>query len=520
MSFEFVNSLKLVSNNVRHELNNLLRELIILSFIINSFIILFEIYSGTTNQLIFTNWALNIPVGIALLTSLMIIFRTKLRKIEGNTFLSLTIGIILWFAAEITWTYYQIGLNIEVPYPSLADLLWLMGYAFVGYQFYNSLRFINRSIYKIKKSDIAIVSSIIFAIIGYLLYSTIINEISNFHLVIDYLPLSTITSLLYPILDGILLVPAILIIKVIPKSDPLFMHWMFMSIFIIFWIPADIGFGYSYSISEEMAAEYEWIWDIFFNIGYISLAGALIWVDKVSQILNNNIESNLNRQGKITRSDSSQEQIVEREIIPDTELISSIDKHLLKGKDKEKLKIQKQKKEEYEQEETEFTKNISNPDDLKIYLDEFLGKAKHEILIIFSRNYPKKLIKEKEIFNKILKIVNTKDVNVKIIVPPKIHLNNLNLEQRYSRIEIHKNTKILRTNIIVILRDNKSVLYIEDNTQQQQSHEPKLFSSSSFDSYCKSESATVTNNYKTVLTYLSIFENLWMLSILNEQKLY
>lgn len=530
MYFENTNSPKLVSNNVKHELNNLLRELIILSFIINSFIILFEIYSGTTNQLIFTNWALNIPVGIALLTSLIIIFRTRLRKIEGNTFLSLTIGIILWFAAEITWTYYQIGLNIEVPYPSIADLLWLMGYLFVGYQLYNSLRFMNRSVYKIKKTDIFVVAFIIFSIIGYLLYTTIINEIDNYNLLgFDNKNLiSSIVSLLYPILDGILLLPAILIMKVIPKSDPLFIHWMFMFIFIILWIPADIGFGYSYSISEEAAAEYEWIWDIFFNIGYISLAGALIWVDKVSQILNNNIEYNLNTHRKRTKSTSRKQEIVKKDVMTDSKLIDTFDKNLLKDEDNdEKLKLKIQQEEgEYERTEIEFTKNISNPDDLKTYFDKFLSEAKHEILIIFSRNYPRQMINEKYIFEKVSNIQKMNNIKVKIIVPPKMNLNNnLSLGQKTSSIEIHKNTKILRANLIVILRDNKSVLYIEKDKQQKQyQDEHQLFSSSFSSSSCsstpnlESEIATVTNNSKTVLTYLSIFENLWMLSILNEQK--
>jgi hypothetical protein len=39
----------------------------------------------------------------------------------------LGIGLLLWALAELLWTYYQIGVGDEVPYPSPADILWVAG---------------------------------------------------------------------------------------------------------------------------------------------------------------------------------------------------------------------------------------------------------------------------------------------------------------------------------------------------------------------------------------------------------
>lgn len=39
-----------------------------------------------------------------------------------------TVGVMLWFLGELTWAVYAFGLNIQIPYPSIADIFWLSGY--------------------------------------------------------------------------------------------------------------------------------------------------------------------------------------------------------------------------------------------------------------------------------------------------------------------------------------------------------------------------------------------------------
>ncbi len=39
------------------------------------------------------------------------------------------LGIVLWTVAETVWGFYELVLQQEIPYPSVADLFWLAGYA-------------------------------------------------------------------------------------------------------------------------------------------------------------------------------------------------------------------------------------------------------------------------------------------------------------------------------------------------------------------------------------------------------
>ena len=46
-------------------------------------------------------------------------------------------------------------------------------------------------------------------------------------------------------------------------------------LFIIFVTVADIGFDYALVAGKDSASQQEWVWDMFYNAGYLSIAGAL-----------------------------------------------------------------------------------------------------------------------------------------------------------------------------------------------------------------------------------------------------
>jgi hypothetical protein len=49
-----------------------------------------------------------------------------------------TAGLAFWFLGEAGWAVYTFVLNVEVPYPSIADVFWLIGYIplFIGFYLY------------------------------------------------------------------------------------------------------------------------------------------------------------------------------------------------------------------------------------------------------------------------------------------------------------------------------------------------------------------------------------------------
>ncbi|HEX9006137.1 MAG TPA: hypothetical protein VF889_02500, partial [Bacteroidota bacterium] len=54
--------------------------------------------------------------------------RMKRQEVSKRVWGLLALGIVLWTLAEFIWAFYEQVLKMEVPYPSVADFLWLAGY--------------------------------------------------------------------------------------------------------------------------------------------------------------------------------------------------------------------------------------------------------------------------------------------------------------------------------------------------------------------------------------------------------
>ena len=165
----------------------------------NSFIIL----SQGKDRVFFSNWTINITAAIALALAVITVYRQKLDGLYGKTYASLAIGLGLWFIAEIIWTYFELGLQINTPFPSIADLFWLVGYGFFAYHLYRIYNFMSRE--TIKPTTIILVSVTIAIALGYLVnLTTAVSDISySQKQQADDIVLLLI-SVAYPILDGVL----------------------------------------------------------------------------------------------------------------------------------------------------------------------------------------------------------------------------------------------------------------------------------------------------------------------------
>ncbi len=81
------------------------------------------------------------------LTGAVLAYRILRRQVKTRlgtrTWGAMTLGLALWVVGEAIWTFFELVLQQEVPYPSLADIVWTAGYIplilSIGYQ-YESLR--------------------------------------------------------------------------------------------------------------------------------------------------------------------------------------------------------------------------------------------------------------------------------------------------------------------------------------------------------------------------------------------
>ncbi len=147
-------------------------------------------------------------------------------------------GILLWAVAEIIWGYYEVFLEIEVPYPSLADLLWIPGYLplfgglIMRYRMFNV------------KLDTRQVFSLILVIVLFLL-ATIYFVIQP--IVTEFDPerlFESLLNLFYPMGDLILFVLATLILFSFEKGR-FAVTWMFIALGFITVSVSDLIFSYT-----------------------------------------------------------------------------------------------------------------------------------------------------------------------------------------------------------------------------------------------------------------------------------
>ncbi len=260
------------------ELRYVILTLIGFIILVNSFIFL----SNLETRVIYTNLTINVTAAIALFVAIIVLFRqVKAHSQHSKTFAFLTVGLSLWFTAEIIWTYYQLGLGIETPFPSPADGFWLAGYAPLAYHLYRIYNTVTKKV--IGNDMLVILSAMLAVILGFILY--LIFGLSGHHQGV----LELVINLTYPILDAVLLVPAIAILWSFRKGEPAYTHWILISLFIVFVGVADIGFDYALAVNEESASRQEWVWDMFYNAGYLSIAGALFWYNRFLVLTKNSV---------------------------------------------------------------------------------------------------------------------------------------------------------------------------------------------------------------------------------------
>ena len=62
-----------------------------------------------------------LAAAIAVGLSVLVIYRQKTDGLIGKAYTFLGVGLVLFLIAEIIWSYYEIALEIEHPFPSIAD---------------------------------------------------------------------------------------------------------------------------------------------------------------------------------------------------------------------------------------------------------------------------------------------------------------------------------------------------------------------------------------------------------------
>jgi hypothetical protein len=203
---------------------------------------------------------------IALCISLIVVYRQKLDGLFGKSYVSLAAGLMLWFIAEVLWSFFEFGSDHETPSLLRADFFWLAGYgAFIYYGFSMYTFFGKRP----SKRNVAIIS---IPCVLFLAYSIQLN-VSDYELTKQEDIILFSLSNTYVALDLILITLAALLILTPGKKGQLTsIPWIFIAFLII--AIGDSGLGYTES-TEILYTH------ILYICGYIVMTAGLFWHNQI-----------------------------------------------------------------------------------------------------------------------------------------------------------------------------------------------------------------------------------------------
>lgn len=171
------------------------------------------------------------PITI-LLTSLTMIMAIKFRtkSTHGIAWIMFLACAISWMVAEHVWIVEELVLHVK-PFPSSADIFYILGYLFLILFTIYYMRVVKDAITK-KMILVSVVSSISLLIPS--LYITLYENS-------DINGIAFLLAFVYPILDAIVLVPALIGIMMFFKGE-VNKLWTFFSLAIVSLAAGDTGF--------------------------------------------------------------------------------------------------------------------------------------------------------------------------------------------------------------------------------------------------------------------------------------
>ncbi|MGE0243178.1 MAG: hypothetical protein AB7F53_03310 [Nitrososphaeraceae archaeon] len=427
------------------------------------FIIDGDKYIGTTSAVL---------LGISTCISLFIILSNP-RKIEVQKFKLVFIGVTLWFLGEFTYSFYQIVLETDAPYPGVGEIFYLAGYGFLILFTYRSFKTINKD-GLIKRKVIAFVVILVSLV-------PVISTIIVFSQEVDFQSQwsEIVLSIIYNYADLVLLSLSILILTKLLRNNPYTYHWILFTSFLILTTITDFIYIALAIVDEKFLLETELIWEAMWAFAYLCILASLFWYYKLIQIL----------------SEGS------AEIYSKLVTIQSLIKEDYAAEYRNNISVKD--KDELLEEDQLQTENVHDFQLVENRIDEIIKGAKDGITILFcNKNTLNR--KETQSILKFLKKKTRSNILVRILFPLGVDDSIINSYSEVANIRIF-DTK-LENNDIIIVTDNIKFLLVSTIDPIEYDKET---------AYAVKYSDNEEINY----TYVTMFEKLWLLQTVTNLEL-
>ena len=422
----------------------------ILLFVIND-----DRHIGTTSAVL---------LGSSTCISLFIILSNP-KKIEVQKFKLVFVGVTLWFLGEFSYTYYQIVLDMDAPYPGVGEIFYVAGYVPLILFTYRSFKTINRN-GLIKRRVIAFVVTLASVI-------PVISTIQIFSQEVDFqsqwpdITISTISN--YG--DIVLLSLSILILTKLPRNNPYIYHWILFTSFLILATVTDFFYLTLAIVDEEFLSETELIWEAMWSFAYLCMLASLFWYYKLIHILS---EDSAEIFSKLLSMQSS----IKEDYAAEYHNNISV-KH--KGELSEEDQLHKE--------------NIQDFKLVESRIDEMIKGTKGEITFLFCNINTLKR-KETQSILKFLKKKTMSNILVRILFPLGVYDRIINSYNEVANVRIFE--RKLENNDIYIISDN--IKFLQVSTTDPTGYDKETV-----------YTITYSDNEEINYTYVTMFEKLWLL---------
>jgi hypothetical protein len=252
--------------NIAKERRNLIVWLLAAVIVVNAIVFLTH---GTEIEQYIGDLSRVGTIGSAVILSLIVVKRQKFSGLFGRAYAALAIALALWLVAESIWAYYEIGLGIETPFPSLADLFWIAAYIPLGYHVFSTARFFGKGI---KKHTVLIVSAAGALFLYFYIQAIVgVSELEGPDALV-----SLAISIAYPVFDVILIVPAVLMVTNAGKGQLTSIPWIFIAWILLVIADSLLGITAVTGFTGEVFHI-----TMTYNAAYLFFTAGLLWYNKL-----------------------------------------------------------------------------------------------------------------------------------------------------------------------------------------------------------------------------------------------
>lgn len=148
------------------------------------------------------------------------------------------VSMVAWTIAEILWGYYEVVLGQEVPYPSIADFLWIVGYFPLYAAMLIQYRLFQTFPSQRQRLQIALLAVVFALAAGFLVLKPIIEGFESERF------LEGLVNIAYPVLDSVLLVLTLAIVFFLEQGRFGF-TWRLLGLGFVVMSVGDLLFSYA-----------------------------------------------------------------------------------------------------------------------------------------------------------------------------------------------------------------------------------------------------------------------------------